>query len=221
MFGNSDNNRSEGPGGCREALSTKAVWSKGTTVGTQTGSEAEMRAMSVRENAKSNRHRKTHLVEPDGTGREFMHLTRGDLPCESRGEVSRGHSSADDRGNPVGAKGRRMRETMRVKRSRVVVRNDRAPSETWFPLVGVRQGLVDPIRHRPWMARCLVRHWGWRFPEIQPPDAANRMSGGVEGSRGAIPVTPSDRGKPSLLQPTTGGVNSEMHPPIAARRFGI
>ena len=28
---------------------------------------------------------------------------------------------------------------------------------------------------------------------VQPPDAENRMSGGVEGSRGAIPVTPSDR----------------------------
>ena len=27
---------------------------------------------------------------------------------------------------------------------------------------------------------------------VQPPDAENRMSGGVEGSRGEIPVTPSD-----------------------------
>ncbi len=68
-----------------------------------------MRAMSVRENAKSNRHRKTHLVEPDGAGREFMHLTRGDLPRESVGDVSRGRSSVDDRANPVGAKGRRNR----------------------------------------------------------------------------------------------------------------
>lgn len=33
-----------------------------------------MRAMSVRENAKSNSHRKTHRVEPDGTGRKSMHL---------------------------------------------------------------------------------------------------------------------------------------------------
>ncbi len=27
---------------------------------------------------------------------------------------------------------------------------------------------------------------------VQPPDAENRMSGGVEGPRGAIPVAPSD-----------------------------
>jgi hypothetical protein len=127
MFGKSDNNRSEGPGGCREALSTKAVWSHGTTVGTQTGSEAEMRAMSVRENAKSNRHRKTHLVEPDGTGREFMHLTRGDLPRESAGEVSRGHSSAEGRVTAAGAKGRRNRTARSTERlrpqGRAVLRN--------------------------------------------------------------------------------------------------
>src|SRR5450432_2236110 len=97
MFGNSDNNRSEGQGGSREALSTKEVWSKGTTVGTRTGREAEMRAMSVRENAKSNCHRKTHLVEPDGAGRKFMHLTRGELPRESAGAVSRGRSSEEGR----------------------------------------------------------------------------------------------------------------------------
>lgn len=77
MFGISDNNRSEGQGGCREALSTKEVWSKGTTVGTRTGSEAAMRAMSMLENAKSKCHQKTHRVEPDGAGRKFMHLTRG------------------------------------------------------------------------------------------------------------------------------------------------
>src|SRR5579872_3919050 len=109
MFGSSDNNRSEGLGECREALSTKAIWSKGTTVGTRTGSEAEMRAMSVRESAKSNCHRKTHLVEPDGTGRKFMHLTRGGLGRESAPEVSSGHSSEEPRGNPVGAKGQRNR----------------------------------------------------------------------------------------------------------------
>ena len=44
-----------------------------------------MRATSVRENAKSNSHRKTHWVEPDGTDGEFTHLTRGGLPsCERR-----------------------------------------------------------------------------------------------------------------------------------------
>jgi hypothetical protein len=34
-------------------------------------------------NAKSNRHRKTQEVEPDDTGRNIEHLTRGDLPGES------------------------------------------------------------------------------------------------------------------------------------------
>ena len=97
MNGESDNNRSEGQGGSREALSAKEVRSKGTTVGKRTGSEAAMRAMSVLENAKSNRHRKTHRVDPDGTGRKFMHLTRGDLPRESAGEVSRGRSSQEGR----------------------------------------------------------------------------------------------------------------------------
>jgi len=29
-------------------------------------------------------------------------------------------------------------------------------------------------------------------PPTQPPDAENRTSGGVEGSRGAIPVSPFD-----------------------------
>ncbi len=33
-----------------------------------------VRALSVRGNAKSNRHRKTHSVEPDGTGRKHMFL---------------------------------------------------------------------------------------------------------------------------------------------------
>lgn len=97
MFGISGNNRSEGQGGCREALSTKEVCSKGTTVGTRTGSEAGMRAMSVLGNAKSNCHQKTHQVEPDGTGRKFMHLTRGELARESAGAVSRSRSSEEGR----------------------------------------------------------------------------------------------------------------------------
>ena len=128
MTGDSDNNRSEGQGGSREALSTKEVRSKGTTVGTRTGSEAAMRAMSVRENAKSNRHRKTHRVEPGGTGRKSMHLTRGDLFCENRRGVSRGHSSEEGRGNPERAKGRRTsrrRSTDRLREAwREVARNN-------------------------------------------------------------------------------------------------
>ena len=52
-----------------------------------------VRAMSVLGSAKSNRHRKTHQVESGGAGREFWHLTRGDLPDESLGGVSRGRRS--------------------------------------------------------------------------------------------------------------------------------
>ena len=63
--------------GAVQRLRSKEVCSKGTTLGTQTGSEAAMRAMSVLGNAKSNCHRKTHRVEPEGAGRMFMHLTRG------------------------------------------------------------------------------------------------------------------------------------------------
>jgi hypothetical protein len=129
MFGNSDNNRSEGQGGCREALSTKEVWSQGTTVGRRTGSEAAMRAMSVRENAKSNCHQKTHRVEPDGAGRKFMHLTRGELPCENRGAVSRSRSSEDARLTAGRAKGRRNRQARSTERLRpwwrAVLRNRR------------------------------------------------------------------------------------------------
>lgn len=66
-----------------------------------------MRAMRVRENAKSKSHRKTHQVEPGGTDRMFMDLTRGDLPYERAGEVSRGRSSEEARRKAGGAKGRR------------------------------------------------------------------------------------------------------------------
>ena len=145
MTGNSDNNRSERQGGCREALSTKEVCSKGTTVGTRTGSEAEMRAMSVRANAKSNRHRKTHRVEPDGTGRKFMHLTRGGLPRESAREVSRGRSSEDGRGNPDGAKGRRNRKARSTERLRppwrAVLRNQRGVTTAVASPSGERRAL--------------------------------------------------------------------------------
>ena len=70
-----------------------------------------MRATSVRENAKSNSHRKTHWVEPDGTDGEFTHLTRGGLPSESEAGVSRGRSSEEARVTAGGAKGRRDGET--------------------------------------------------------------------------------------------------------------
>lgn len=36
-------------------------------------------------------------------------------------------------------------------------------------------------------------HKAYDLSRVQPPDAENRMSGGVEGLRGEIPVSPSDR----------------------------
>lgn len=109
MTGSSDSNRSESQGGFREEFSTKEGRSKGNDRRNTNRQRGRMRAMSVLGNAKSNRHRKTHQVEPGGTGpkRMFMHLTRGDLRRESGGEVSRGRSSEESRGNTEGAKGRR------------------------------------------------------------------------------------------------------------------
>lgn len=112
MTGGSDSNRSESQGGFREELSTKEGRSKGNDLRNTNRQRGRMRAISVLGNAKSNSHRKTHQVEPDGTGPKimFMHLTRGDLRCESGGEVSRGRSSEDARRKAGGAKGRRTNE---------------------------------------------------------------------------------------------------------------
>ena len=85
-----------------------------------------MRAMSVLENAKSNCHRKTHRVEPDGTGREFTRLTRGGLRRESAAEVSRGRSSEEAREMAGGAKGRR-EERRRDRRTPSRARAGRLP----------------------------------------------------------------------------------------------
>ena len=52
-------------------------------------------AMSVLVNTKSNVTERHVWVESGGTGRKLSHLTRGDLACESRGEVSIGRSSED------------------------------------------------------------------------------------------------------------------------------
>jgi hypothetical protein len=112
MTGSSDSNRSESQGGNREELSMKEGRSKGNDRRNTNRQRGRMRAISVLGNAKSNRHRKTHQVEPDGTGpkKMFMHLTRGDLLRESAGEVSRGRSSEDARRKARGAKGRRTTE---------------------------------------------------------------------------------------------------------------
>ncbi len=108
MTGSSDSNRSESQGGFREGLSAKEGRSKDHDRRNTNRQRGWVRAISVLGTAKSNRHRKTHSVEPGGTGSTvFMHLTRGGLRRESGGGVSRGHSSEDALGNLGVAKGRR------------------------------------------------------------------------------------------------------------------
>jgi len=139
MTGLSDSNRSESQGGIRKDRQPKEGCSKGATVGTRTGREAAMRAMSVRENAKSNRHRKTHRVEPDGTSRKFMHPTQGGLARESERGVSRSHSSEEGResGWSEGLKNRRRQSTdSPTGGRRVVPRNNPRAATTAATGVG-------------------------------------------------------------------------------------
>jgi hypothetical protein len=82
--------------------------------------------MSVLADAKSQDHRKAHHVESGGTGREFMHLTRGDLAGESLQEVSRGRSSEEALGNLGGAKGRRTKRERSIRSTA-----PRAARRTW------------------------------------------------------------------------------------------
>lgn len=63
-------------------------------------------AASVRANAKPKAHQDTACRARRNAGKVQV-LTRGDLLCESTGEVSRGRSSDESRGNAEGAKGRR------------------------------------------------------------------------------------------------------------------
>jgi hypothetical protein len=108
MTGNRDNNRSESQGKFREGLSAKEGRNKDHDRRNTNRQRGWVRAMSVLGKAKSNRHRKTHSVESDGTGSTvFMHLTRGGLSRESGGGVSRGHSREDAPGNLGVAKDRR------------------------------------------------------------------------------------------------------------------
>ncbi len=108
MTGSRDSNRSESQGGSCEGLSTKEGRSKDNDRRKTNRQRGMVRAMNVLGNAKSKSHRKAHQVEPDRTGSKmFMHLTRGGLRRESGGEVSRGRSSEESRGNTEGAKGRR------------------------------------------------------------------------------------------------------------------
>src|ERR1039458_3391826 len=51
----------------------------------------------------------------------------------------------------------------------------------------------------------LLKRW------FQPPDAENRMSGGVGGCRGAIPVTRPDQGPGAGSISGAGGNQRELH----------
>jgi hypothetical protein len=126
MTGSRDCSRSESEGGFREELSAKEGHSKDSDRRSTNRQRGWVRAMSVRENAKSKSHRKTHQVEPDDTeSKSFMHLTRGDLCWESCGEVSRGRSSEESRGNTEGAKGRRTKRGLTANHPAGSRRKDR------------------------------------------------------------------------------------------------
>ena len=76
-----------------------------------------VRAASVRANAKP----EVHQDAPGRAGwraEKVQALTRGDLPCESRGEVSRGRSSDDARRKAGTAKGRSIRNMAQLEATR-------------------------------------------------------------------------------------------------------
>jgi len=156
--------------------------------------------MSVLGNAKSNQHRKTRTVEPDGTGRKFMHLTRGDLRRESGAEVSRGRSSEEARRKAGGAKGRRtQRITAKAEWQGMPWSHSRfrgAGREPNFQGTG-RVGSYGLAANTHWNGEaCLAAQYA-KSETVQPPDAENRMSGGVGVLTGENPVK-ATRSTPSL-----------------------
>ncbi len=106
MIGSTDSNRREAQGSNREVVAERSVEQRHDRRNTNR-QRGRVWAMSMLGNAKSKSQRKTHQVESGGTGRKFLHLTRGGLSRESGRGISRGHSSEDRPGNGEGAKGRR------------------------------------------------------------------------------------------------------------------
>jgi hypothetical protein len=158
MTGSSDSNRSESQGGFREELSAKEGRSKDNDRRNTNRQRGWVRAISVRENAKSKSHRKTHQVEPDGTeSKMFMHLTRGDLRREIGGGVSRGRSSEESRGNTEGTKGRRTQEAKEAQKDRGVTRNGQERSKTQLLVSAKAQdGWMSSVSNRGWQGRPVV-----------------------------------------------------------------
>jgi len=165
MTGSSDSNRSESQGGFREELSTKEGRSEGNDRRNTNRQRGRMRAISVLGNAKSNRHRKTHQVEPDGTeSKMFMHLTRGDFRWESGGEVSRGRSSEESRGKTEGAKGRRTKRGPSANHPagsrREDSRNNPGVATTVIPRVGgkrVEGGILQRPSAHDWRVEAAAK----------------------------------------------------------------
>lgn len=103
-------------------------------------------AASVRVNAKPEAHQDTEGRARWDAGKVQV-LTRGDLRCESSGEVSKGRSSDESRGNAEGAKGRRNTQ----RRSMAHCTPGQNTPRRW-PVGG---GRTAPARHKPLRpARC-------------------------------------------------------------------
>ena len=86
MTGSSDSNRSESQGGFREGFSTKEGRSKDDDSRDTNRQRGRVRAMSVRGNAKSKSHRKTHQVQPDGAGSRCSCTLPGEVSAARAGE---------------------------------------------------------------------------------------------------------------------------------------
>ena len=140
LIGSRDSNRRETQSGSREAqLAERSVEPKRGRRNTNR-QRGRLRAMSVLGNAKSNRHRKTQTVESDDTSRKSLHLTRGDLPAERVGGVSRGRSSEEAARKSGRAKGQRTTKGVILK----------------TPLCGrevPRNAPERQLRQLPWAAR--------------------------------------------------------------------
>ena len=111
--------------------------------------------MSVRGNTKSKGHRKAYLVEPCGTGRKFMHLTRGGLLVERPAGVSRGHSSEEACGNTGRAKGQRTKREQSTDRLAVSRRVPKANGGTrHLGVPSVQDRVIQQTIHQKLSAYC-------------------------------------------------------------------
>lgn len=131
----------ERPGSSREAVAESSR-RRGPERRNTNRQRGRARAASVLGNAKPKIHQ-------DASGRAGRHgprvvgLTRGGLPGESGGGVSRGRSSEESRGNPAGAKGRRnQRETIRS-----IALGGKTAATSTGPVV------KNETRNEPWRAR--------------------------------------------------------------------